>query len=56
MLTWAITCTDYGYLLDGTLVKKNYAMVDPSVIVKDIITNFAAGKGHKTNDREDRRH
>jgi hypothetical protein len=49
LLTWTITCTDWGYLLDGVLVKKNYAMVDPSVIVKDIVTNFAAGKGFTTN-------
>ncbi len=49
MLTWAVTCTDWGYLLDGTLVKKNYAMMDPSDIVKDIVTNFAGGKGFTTN-------
>jgi hypothetical protein len=45
MLTWQVTCTDWGYLLDGMLVKKNYSGVDPSVIAIDIITTFCAGKG-----------
>jgi len=49
LLTWAITCTDWGYLFDGTLVKKNYAMEDPANIVKDIVAHFAAGKGFTTN-------
>ena len=25
MITWQVTATDWGYLLDGTLVKKNYS-------------------------------
>src|ERR1700733_4151382 len=45
MITWQITCTDWGFLMDGTLVKENYAGVDPSVIAIDIINTFAAGKG-----------
>lgn len=49
LMTWQITCTDWGYLLDGTLVKKNYAMMDPHDIVLDIIANFAYGKGFTTN-------
>jgi len=49
MLTWQVTCTDYSYLFDGTLVKKNYAMMDPAEIVADIVTNFAPGKGFTTN-------
>jgi hypothetical protein len=44
-----IICTDYGYLFDGVLVKKNYAMMDPADIVADIVTNFASGKGFTTN-------
>ena len=48
MLTWQITCTDWSYLFDGTLVKKNYAMMDPHDIVLDIVANFAAGKGFTT--------
>ena len=45
LITWQITCTDWGYLMDGTLVKKNYAGVDPSAIAIDIINTFCAGKG-----------
>jgi hypothetical protein len=45
MITWQITATDYGFLLDGTLVKKNYAGMDPADIVADIINTFCAGKG-----------
>lgn len=49
MLTWQITVSDWGYLFDGTLVKKNYAMMDPHDIVLDIVATFAAGKGFTTN-------
>jgi hypothetical protein len=49
MLTYQITCTDWSYLLDGTLVKKNYAMIDPHDIVLDLVANFAPGKGFTTN-------
>lgn len=49
MFTYQITCTDWSYLLDGTLVKKNYAMLDPHDIVLDLIANFAPGKGFTTN-------
>ncbi len=49
MMTWQVTCTDWGYLLDGTLVKKNYAMMDPHDIAIDIITTFCSGKGFTTN-------
>jgi hypothetical protein len=45
MITWQITCTDWGFLMDGTLVKKNYSGVDPSAIAIDIINTFCAGKG-----------
>lgn len=48
MLTWVISCTDWSYLFDGTLVKKNYAMMDPHDIVLDIVTTFCAGKGFTT--------
>jgi hypothetical protein len=49
MLTWQVTCTDWGYLLDGTLVKKNYAAMDPHDIVIDLISTFCAGKGFTTD-------
>src|ERR1700722_6809966 len=49
MLTWVITCTDWGYLFNGTLVKKNYSQMDPHDIVLDIVANFASGKGFTTN-------
>lgn len=48
-LVWQVTCTDWGYLLDGTLVKKNYTMLDPHDIAIDIINTFCAGKGFTTN-------
>jgi hypothetical protein len=38
MLTWAITCTDWGYLLNGILIRKNYSQMDPHDIVLDIIS------------------
>jgi hypothetical protein len=50
LITWQVTCTDWGYLLDGTLVKKNYAYLDPHDIAVDIITTFCAGKGFTTNN------
>jgi hypothetical protein len=49
LMTWRVTCTDWGYLLDGTMVKKNYSMLDPHDIVVDIMTTFCAGKGFTTN-------
>jgi hypothetical protein len=49
MLTWQITCTDWGYYFNGVLVKKNYAMMDPHDIVLDLVANFASGKGFTTN-------
>lgn len=45
MMTWQVTATDWGFLLDGTLVKKNYAGIDPADIVADVINTFCAGKG-----------
>jgi hypothetical protein len=45
MITWQVTATDWGFLLDGTLVKKNYAGMDPADIVADLINTFCAGKG-----------
>jgi hypothetical protein len=49
MLTWQITASDWGYLFDGTLVKKNYAMMDPHDIVVDIVSTFCAGTGFTAN-------
>jgi hypothetical protein len=48
LLIWQITVSDWGYLLDGTLVKKNYAMLDPHDIVLDLVATFCAGKGFTT--------
>jgi hypothetical protein len=48
LVTWQVTCTDWGYLLDGTLVKKNYTMMDPHDIAVDIVNTFCAGKGFTT--------
>lgn len=48
-LTYQITCTDWSYLFDGTLVKKNYAQMAPRDIVIDLVANFCAGKGFTTN-------
>ncbi len=48
VVTWQVTATDWGFLLDGTLVKKNYAGMDPHDIVVDIITTFCSGKGFTT--------
>lgn len=45
MITWQISCTDWGFLMDGTLVKENYSGIDPSAIAIDIINTFCAGKG-----------
>ena len=45
MLSAQVTCTDYSYLLDGTLVHKNYASMDPADIVADLVSTFAPGKG-----------
>jgi hypothetical protein len=48
LLTWQITVSDWGFLFDGTLVKKNYAMMDPHDIVVDIVATFCGGKGFTT--------
>jgi hypothetical protein len=48
MVTYQYTATDWGFLLDGQLVKKNYAGMDPHDIVVDIISTFCAGKGFTT--------
>jgi hypothetical protein len=45
MITWQLKATDWGFEMDGTLVKKNYSGVDPSAIAIDIIDTFCAGKG-----------
>lgn len=51
MLSWQITCTDWGYLLNGVLIRKNYANMDPHDIVLDIISQADPGgaKGFTTN-------
>ncbi|HLY40486.1 MAG TPA: hypothetical protein VKR52_04690 [Terracidiphilus sp.] len=45
MVTYQYTATDWGFLFDGELVKKNYAGMDPADIVADIVNTFCAGKG-----------
>jgi hypothetical protein len=49
VLTAQVTTSDWGYIFDGVLVKKNYAMMDPHDIVADLVSNFAPGKGFTTN-------
>ena len=50
VLTYEISCTDWSYLLDGTLIAKNYANMDPHDIVVDIINTVGgAAKGFTTN-------
>lgn len=49
MITNQVTVSDWGYLFNGTLVKKNYAAMDPADIVIDIVSTFCAGKGFTTN-------
>ena len=44
-----VTASDWGYLFDGTLVKKNYSGIDPHDIVVDLVQNFCVGKGFTTN-------
>jgi hypothetical protein len=46
MLTWQITCTDWGYLFGGVLIRKNYTQMDPADIVADIVAQADPG-GHK---------
>ena len=51
MLSWAVTGTDYGYLLNGILIRKNYSQLDPHDIVLDIIAQAdpLGAKGFTTN-------
>lgn len=46
LLTWQITCTDWGYLFGGILIHKNYSQMDPADIVADIVAQADPG-GHK---------
>jgi hypothetical protein len=52
LLTWAITCTDWGYLFNGVLIHKNYAQMDPHDIVLDLMSLADPGsaKGFTTNN------
>lgn len=38
---YKITCMDGGYIFDSNVVHKTYQNMDPSDIVKDIVTKFA---------------
>jgi len=51
MLTWQITCTDWGYLFNGILIRNNYSQLDPHDIVLDIVALADPGgaKGFTTN-------
>src|SRR6201996_3128684 len=51
MLTWQITCTDWGYYFDGTLIRQNYSQIDPHDIVLDIVSQAdpTSSKGFTTN-------
>lgn len=44
-----ITCMDWGYKFDSKVVHKTYQNMDPSDIVKDIVTNFAPAGFTTTN-------
>jgi hypothetical protein len=46
---YRITCQDWGYKFDSKVVHKSYQNMDPSDIVKDIVTTFA-GAGFTTNN------
>ncbi len=46
---YKITCMDWGYTFDSKVVHKTYQNMDPSDIVKDIVTNFAPA-GFTTNN------
>ena len=35
-----VTCTDWGYKMDGKLVIKSYVNMDPADIVADIVSNY----------------
>ena len=37
----AVTCTDWNFLLNKTIVAKNYAQMDPHDIIVDLITTYA---------------
>jgi hypothetical protein len=51
LITWAISATDYGFLLNGILIKENYSQLDPHDIVLDIIAQAdpLGAKGFTTN-------
>jgi hypothetical protein len=51
MITWQITATDWGYLLNGILIRDNYSQLDPHDIVLDIIAQAdpLGAKGFTTN-------
>jgi len=51
MLTWVITCTDWGYLFCGILIRENYANMDPHDIVLAIVAlaDPLGAKGFTTN-------
>lgn len=49
-MSFRITCTDWSYLFDGTLVRESYTLQDPHDIVVDLVTNFCGGKGFTTTN------
>ncbi|HVB33710.1 MAG TPA: hypothetical protein VNJ52_04970 [Patescibacteria group bacterium] len=50
LFTYQISCTDWSYTLDGTLIAKNYASMDPHDIVLDIVSTVGGtAKGFTTN-------
>src|ERR1700730_11583057 len=46
---YKVTCMDWGFLFDSKVVHKTYQNMDPSDIVKDIVSNFAPA-GFTTNN------
>ena len=50
-ISYSITATDFGYLLNGILIRQNYSQMDPHDIVLDIVAQADPGslKGFTTN-------
>lgn len=40
LLVAQVTCTDWGYTMNGKLVVKSYGAMDPADIVADIVSNY----------------
>ena len=54
LVTWQVTCVDWGYLLDGTMVKKNYSHARPARYCDRHHDDVLRGKGVHDEPRSDR--